>query len=105
MVPFPLFDRIEIRSLKILHQCQGENRLVVDVLDDRRDLLPAELRRSPKSALAGDQLEPVLPRTASDGYRLEEAARVQALLELEQFLGVELSARLIRIAANLRDGD
>ena len=36
------FDRVEIRALEILDQCEREERAVVDVFDDGGDLGPAD---------------------------------------------------------------
>jgi hypothetical protein len=105
VISFALFYRIEICSLKILDEGQSENRFVIDVLDDCRDLLPPELHRGAKAALAGNQLESILSRSPSDRYRLQQAARIQAFLKLSEFLRVELSPRLEWVAADLSDWD
>ena len=41
-IAFSLFDRIEIGSLKVFDQGEGEESFIVDLFDNRRDLAPAE---------------------------------------------------------------
>jgi hypothetical protein len=70
MISFSFFDRIEVSPLKVFDECQGEDRLVVDLLDDGRYLFPAKLCGSAQAALTGDELESILTGPAANSYRL-----------------------------------
>src|SRR6185503_12926091 len=105
VIALSFFDGVEVGSLKVFDQSQGENGLIVYLFDDCRDFLPAELCGSSKAALAGDQLKPILPRPATYRYRLKETACLETFLKLTQLFGVELPSGLERIPPDLADRD
>ena len=105
VVAFSLFDGIEIGSLKVFNQRECQNGFVVDLLDDRRNLLPAELGCRAKSPLTGDQLESILSWSSPYRYWLEEATRAEAFLELTQLFGFKFLSWLERVPSDLTDRD
>src|SRR2546423_5174808 len=94
---------IQIGALEILDQRQREQRAIVDVANDRGDIIPAESCRSTKATLAGDELE-IIARP-SDGNRLQQTGRLERRLKLVQLRFIELASRLIGIGPNSFDRD
>src|SRR6476469_7172081 len=54
VVSLCLFDRIEVTTLEIFNQGETEELAIVDIFDNRADIVPAKLGRCPQSSLAGD---------------------------------------------------
>jgi hypothetical protein len=105
MISFSFFDRIKVSPLKVFDECQGEDRFVVDLLDDGRYLFPAKLCGRTQATLTGDELESVLTGPAANGYRLQKSARLKTLLQLAKILRIERLPRLKRVPTDLRDWD
>src|SRR2546423_10872410 len=105
MVTLALFDRVEVSPLEILDECEGEKRLIIDLLDDSGDLFPSDVSRSAQAALAGNELEAVFAWTSADSDRLKEAACAQAFFKVRQLFCTKFSAWLEGIPRNLCDWD
>src|SRR5207237_1177388 len=105
LVAFRLFDRVQVGALEVLDERQREQRLIVNLLHDGRNLRPAEAGRGSVAALAGDELVASASGRGSDGDRLQQAARLEARLQISQFLGAELLAGLVGIGPYLPDRD
>src|SRR5437762_4242944 len=82
MVAFPLLDWIEICPLEILDQREREQRPVISLLDDGRDLFPAEVPCCTQTPLTGNELEAILAKSSSHSDGLKQAAGIKAFLEL-----------------------
>jgi hypothetical protein len=98
-----LFDRVEVRALKVLDQGENEHRLVIEVADDSRDFVPAEVGCSPEATFACDELECV--SAAADGDGLKEPARFEGSLQLSELLRIEFATRLEGVWPNSADRD
>jgi len=103
LVALGLFHRVEVGALEVLDERQSEERLVVEDLDDRRDLGPAEPSGGTETPLAGDELVALSTRRRPHGDRLQQAVGLERGLEFGELLGLERLARLIRVGANARD--
>jgi hypothetical protein len=103
VVPFSFFDRIQISSLEVFDEREGEDCPVIDLLDNRWNLFPPEFRRRAQTALTRDKLEAIFAWSPTHGYRLEKSAHLEAFLKLSQIIRVELLPRLKRVSGNLRN--
>src|SRR6187431_2780730 len=56
LVALRLLERVEVGTLQILDECEGEHRPVVEVADDGGDLRPAEPADRAQATLASDEL-------------------------------------------------
>jgi len=66
-----LFDRIQVGALQVFDEREREERAIVDVAHDRRDVRPPQPGRSAEPSLARDQLETI--RGATNRDRLQQA--------------------------------
>ena len=97
-------ERRQVLALEVLDDRDLEGRVVVDLLDERRDRLePGQPRRAP-AALAGDDLVGIRPERA-DEDRLEDAVFADRRGQLLERLGLEDHPRLFRIRLDLVDCD
>ena len=69
------FDRVQVRALEILDQCQDEHGLIVELPNDRWNLSPAEVGSGAETTLAGDQLEGIALPANCD--RLQQARSLE----------------------------
>ncbi len=95
-----LVDRREVVTLQILDERERQQRLVVDVFHDGRNLRPAEPRRCAPAPLARDQLEPAVPRPHQDG--LQQSRRLDRRDQLVERPFVHSRTRLKRIGPHAR---
>ncbi len=103
-VPLRLLDGIELLALKVLHQGEHEERVVVGIPHHHRDLAPAEPRDGPQPALAGHQLEAIGgARRRPNDERLKESVLSDRLAELVQLGLREHAPRLQRVRHDGRD--
>jgi hypothetical protein len=105
VIAFAFFDRIQVSTLQILDQRQGQDRFVVDLLDDRWNFFPAELGGGAESSLTSDELEPILTWAAAHRDRLQQTTRTQTLLQFGELIRLELFAWLKGIAHDLANRD
>src|SRR6185312_2251671 len=89
--------------LKVLDQRQRQQHPVIDLLHDRRDILPADFRGSSEASLTCYQLVAIAARSRSDDYRLKQTIHSETPLQLGELAGLELRPRLIRIGMDLRN--
>src|SRR5687767_15728705 len=93
-----LLDGVQVRSLKILDKRQRQQRSIVDIANDCRDVFPAKPGRRTEAPLTGDELVPIPGRADRD--RLEKPRRLERRLQLGELRFVELAARLVRVGPN-----
>src|SRR5689334_14230265 len=73
VVSLRFFDWIEVTTLEIFNQGETEQLAIVDIFDNRADVMPAKLGRCPQPSLAGDQLVSSLVTCFSQCDRLQES--------------------------------
>lgn len=105
LIALCLLDGVEVGSLEVFDEREGEEGSVIDLLDDGGDLGPAESGGGAESAFAGDQLVACSGWCGADGDGLEESAGSEARLELGEFFGSELLSRLVGVGTDLGDGE
>src|SRR4051812_25799518 len=95
LVTARLVDRVEIAALQVLDEREHETRAIVEILDQRRNLRPAEVGDRPQPPLAGDEL--VCIAGSSYCYRLQEPTSSNRSFELGEFFRIKDLARLKRV--------
>src|SRR3954466_835116 len=95
-----LLHCIEVGALEVLHERQREQRPIIYLAYDRRDLRPSQARRRAQAPLARDELEALAARTHRDG--LQKTRRLERRLELGEIRFLELASRLIRVRSDGR---
>src|SRR5207302_2216859 len=100
----------QIVALQVLDQRERQHGAVIHLALDGGDLLPAERLAGAQPSFAGDQLESAIARTtATDGRlphhdRLEQTRFADRRRELVERGGVDVAAWLVRVGADLGDG-
>src|SRR5690349_14152523 len=102
-VSFRLLDRVEIFALDVLDQRKLGSGRIVNVADERRNLVQARPLGSAPSTLAGDDLEPVVRGPHEDW--LKNTALRDRIREFVDRLLVELHAGLNRARLDPPDLD
>ena len=95
-------QRSEVLTLEVLDDRDLEGRVVVELLDERRDGREAGFLRRAPAALTGDELIPVLAER-SDEDRLEDAMLADRGGKLMQGVDIEHGPRLVRIRLDVVD--
>jgi hypothetical protein len=77
--------------LEVLDESDSEEVAVIEVRDDSWNVGPADVGGGSESSFAGGEFEGLVGAwNASDGDRLEESGGSQAVLELFEFVGLEV---------------
>ena len=66
-VALGLVDGVEVRSLEVLDQGEGQRRAIVRHANDGWDLSPAEAESRAIAALSGQELKPNTPKQVVQG--------------------------------------
>jgi hypothetical protein len=92
LIATSFLDRVEVGSLQIFDECEHEQRLVVEVANDSRYILPVEVPDRAEPPLARNQL--VAVALTPNGNGLEQAIGANRSFQLGERRWLELTSRL-----------
>ena len=102
LVALCLLERIQVGTLKILDECQGEHGAIVEIPNNGGDFSPPQAACRAEPPLAGNEFPPI-PLARSYGDGLKQPAGADRCLELSQFGLREHSSRLKTVWRNIRN--
>ncbi len=97
-------DRGQVLPLNILDQRDGEGFGLVEIADDRRNLMQTGALRGAPAAFSSDELEPVAVGGRADEDRLDDTARGNRFGQFLQRILIEATARLHRVRMHVGYG-